>query len=148
MNLNKKKIILFSILSLLAIGLAVAYYLYNKGPRDVKNSSGTKITALALYQAYTTDTALARKTYDNKIVEATGIVMQVTQNQQNQALIMLKTNDDGAFINCTMEGPVNTLKEKDAISIKGICIGLQGVEIDMGIKGDVCLTNCYLVKEN
>lgn len=141
-----KKTIIYSLLGLVAIAVAVAYYLYNKGPVDVKNSSGTKVGATELYDAFIKDSVTAQKKYSNKILETAGIVTHISQNQQNQAIVMLKTNEDGAFINCTMEGPATTIKENEATVIKGICSGINQGEL--GLPGDVYLTRCYLLKNN
>ena len=148
MTRRTKKIILFSILGLAAIGAGVGYYLFNKGPVDVKNSTGTKVIATALYQDYSKDSLTAQKKYTDKILEASGIVVKISDNQQHQAIILLKTNEAGAYVNCTMEGPSNTIKENDAVIIKGICSGIGQGDADLGIKGDVYLTRCYIVKEN
>lgn len=144
MTSKVKKTILFSIVGVVAIGAAIGYYLYNKGPIDVKNASGIKIDAVALYQVFSKDSALAKKKYADKILEVSGIVFQVSQNQQNQAIVLLKTNETGAYINCTMEGPASTIKEKESITIKGICTGIGMGDVDMGILGDVYLVRSYL----
>lgn len=146
MTTGTKKTILFSVLGLAALGAAVGYYLFNKGPVDVKNTGGTKVTATELYEAFSKDSSGAQKKYTEKIIEAAGIVSQVSQNQQNQAIILIKTNEAGAFVNCTMEGPANAVKENDAVTIKGICSGIGQGNEDLGIKGDVYLTRCYLIK--
>lgn len=141
-----KKIILFAVIGVIVIGAGIAYYLYNKGPVDVKNASGIKIAAASLYQSFSKDSLLAKKNYSDKIVEASGIVEKISQNQQNQAIIFLKTGENGAFVNCTMEGPAQGIKEKDSISLKGICTGMGMGDADLGILGDVYLVRCYLSK--
>jgi hypothetical protein len=141
-----KKIILLGIIGIAAIGGAIAYYLYNKGPVDVKSASGIKCTATSLYQVYSKDSLQAKKQYTDKILSVTGIVNQVSQNQQNQAVVLLKTDESGAYINCTMEGVAQSIKEKDAVIIKGICTGIGAGDADMGILGDVYLLRCYQEK--
>lgn len=141
-----KKIILFAVIGVIVIGAGIAYYLYNKGPLDVKNATGIKIASVSLYQSFSKDSVLAKKNYSDKIVEASGIVEKISQNQQNQAIIFLKTGENGAFVNCTMEGPAQGIKEKDSISLKGICTGMGMGDADLGILGDVYLVRCYLAK--
>lgn len=148
MTRNTKKIIIFSILALVIIGAGVAYYLYNKGPVDVKNSTGIKVIAVELYQHYSNDSFAAQKKYTDKILEVSGIAIKISQNQQNQAIILLKTNESAAYVNCTMEGPANTIRENDAVIIKGLCSGIGQGDTDLGIKGDVYLTRCYFIKYN
>ena len=146
MTSKVKKTILFSILGLVAIAAGIGYYLYNKGPIDVKNATGIKVSATELYDAYSKDSTAAQKKYTDKIIETRGIVTKISQNQQHQAIVMLKTNEGTAFVNCTMEEPAINIKENEAIVIKGICSGIGMGDLELGIKGDVYLTRCYLVK--
>ncbi len=146
MTPKRKKIILFLITGIVAICAAFAFYLYNKGPVDIKNAKGIKINAAGLYQAYYKDSLAAVSKYSNKIVETTGVVAQVTQNQQNQSVVLLITNETGAFINCTMEDATAVIKEDATVKIKGICTGIGMGDALMEILGDVYLARCYLVK--
>lgn len=146
MTPKTKKTIFFSLVGIIAIGGAIGYYLYNKGPVDVKNTNGKKVISTALYQSFSKDSAQAKNDFSNKILEVTGIVERISQNQQNQAIVLLKTSDAGAYINCTMEGLSTDIKELDAVIIKGICTGMGMGEPDLGILGDVYLIRCYLVK--
>jgi hypothetical protein len=140
-----KKISIFAFLCLLITGAVIGYYMFTKGPRDVKNASATKVTARTLYQSFSQDSATAQKKYTDKILETSGLISQVTKNQQGISFVMLTTNEDGAYINCTMEGPSNEVKANDSVTIKGICSGIQA-DNDLGIKGDVYLTRCYIIK--
>ena len=146
MSPTMKKIIIYAVIGVLIIGACIAYYMYTKGPVDVKNASGIKIASSALYQSFSKDSSLAKKNYSDKIVEASGIVEKISQNQQNQAIVFLKTGENGAYVNCTMEGPAQGIKEKDSISVKGICTGMGMGDADLGILGDVYLVRCYLAK--
>jgi cytochrome c-type biogenesis protein CcmE len=144
MSPNVKKTVIFSLLGLVAVAVAIGLYFYNKGPVDVKHAISVKVPAIELYEAFSKDSVTANMKFGNKIIETTGWVSQVSQNQQNQAIVMLKTNDEGAFVNCTMEGPATTIKEKETIIIKGICTGM--LSGDLGLPGDVYLGRCYLVR--
>lgn len=144
MSLKTKRIIILAVIGIALIGGAYGYYLYNKGPQDIEHASGVKIAAVVLYQAYSKDSLQAKKNYTNKVVEAMGVVEKISQNQQNQAIVLLKTSESGAFINCTMEGPAQTIKEKETVKLKGICTGIGSGDADLGISGDVYLVRCYL----
>ena len=146
MTSKRKKIILFLISGIVAIGAAFAFYLYNKGPLNVKDAKGIQINAYDLYQTYFKDSLLAVKKYSNKIVETTGVVAQVTINQQNQKVLLLITKEPGAFINCTMEDSTPIIKEDETVKIKGICTGIMGMDVSMEILGDVYLSRCYLIE--
>ena len=141
-----KKTFLFSILGLIAIGGAIGYYLYNKPPRDAENADAIKVVSTELYQIFAKDSAAANKKYFDKVLEVSGVVNQVSQNQQKELIILLATNEPGAAVNCTMKGPAGNIKEKDSIIIKGICTGINGGDSGMGILGDVYMIGCYLKK--
>jgi len=146
MTPKRKKIILLLVAGIIAIGAAFAYYLYNKGPLDVKDAKGIQVNATDLYQTYFKDSLQAVKKFSNKVVETTGKVAQVTLNQQNQAVVLLITNETGAFVNCTMEDSTAVIKEDQTVKIKGICTGIMGMDLSMEILGDVYLSRCFLVK--
>jgi hypothetical protein len=143
-----KKITLKKLLALALIlilgGAAIGYYQYNKGPVDVKNQTGIKVAADILYQTFITDSNAARKKYAENILEVSGVVSSISENQQKQGIVLLKTSQEGAAVNCTLEANVNTIKEGDVVTIKGICNGIGQGDADLGILGDVYLTRCYL----
>jgi hypothetical protein len=143
---TKKRIIVFSILAIIAVGAGFGYYLYNKGPRDVKNASGIKVAATELYQTFAKDSMVAGKKYKDRILEVSGMVSKVSKNQENKDILFLKTNENGAFINCTLEGPANNIGENENVIIKGICNGIGMGDADLGILGDVYLVRCYISK--
>ena len=144
MSARKKYIILF-ILTIVVIGGAIGFYLFNKGPVNIKNAGATKVDAVALYKAFVKDSVQAREVYTNKILEVSGMVTRVSKNQQNQVIVMLQTNEGGAYINCTMEEAVSPAENKQAI-LKGICTGMGMSDPNLGILGDVYLIRCYTTK--
>ena len=141
----KKSIILF-ILLLALTGAGICYYLYNKGPVDVQESSSVKTNAATLYDLYIKDTATAQTKYSGKILEVSGEIHDISVNQQQKKILLLKTNADGAYVNCTMEENARNIHAGDKVNVKGICSGIGEGDADLGIKGDVYLTRCYLVK--
>lgn len=146
-NIMKKstRTFLLIILALLITGGGIGYYLYNKGPVDVQDSNSIKVTAIALYDSYTKDSAVAQKNYTGKILEVSGEVHEASLNQQQKQVILLENGSDGSYINCTMEEPAQKIKATDKVTIKGICSGIGEGDADLGIKGDVYLTRCYFV---
>lgn len=138
----KKNIILIFILIALTVAVA-AYLLWNKPHPNIKDANGIETNAIALYNIFITDSAKAKSTYLNKIVVVSGIVKEVSVNQQQQQIILLKTSVSDASVNCTMEENINNCKAGDAICLKGICVGYTSGETDMGLPGDVFLIRCY-----
>ena len=143
----KTKIILFSSTFLLVIAVLVfGYFLYNKGTLDIKSKKGIPVAATDLYLLYSTDSLSAGEKYTDNVLVVSGEVFEISNNPQQQKVILVKTETPGAFINCTFEEPVETVKQAERIKIKGICSGMGQGYPDMGIKGDVYLTRCFLVK--
>ena len=145
MTATKRNVLIF-FLTAISIAVAVGFYVFNKGPVNVKEASATKIDATVLYQAFLKDSVGAKKKYLNNILEVSGMVMKVSKNQQNQAIVMLKTNETGAYVNFTMEEAVTGLAENKQATLKGICTGMGMGDADLGIMGDVYLVRCYLIK--
>lgn len=141
----KKNIVIF-FSAVIIIAAAIGFYFYNKGPVNVKNATAIKTEAAALYQSFLKDSATAKKTYLNNVLEVSGLVMKVAKNQEDQVIVMLQTNEAGAYINCTMEKDAAVLPENKQVTLKGICTGMGMGDADLGIMGDVYLLRCYLVK--
>ena len=139
----RKKYIIFFILTIIAISGAVGIYLFNKGPVNIKNARATKVDAAVLYTAFLKDSVQAKQSYTNKILEVTGMVTRLSKNQQNQVIVMLQTNEGGAYINCTMEEETVSFEENKQARLKGICTGMGMGDPDLGIMGDVYLLRCY-----
>ena len=141
----KKKNIIIIFLAVIIIAGAIGFYFYNKGPVNVKNAAAIKTEAAALYQSFLKDSTVAKKTYLNNVLEVSGLVMKVSKNQENQVIVMLQTNESGAYVNCTM-AEVAGLAENKQVTLKGICTGMGMGDADLGIMGDVYLVRCYLIK--
>ncbi|MFT3909402.1 MAG: hypothetical protein QM737_08265 [Ferruginibacter sp.] len=144
----KKKVrnILLVVLLLALSGAGIGYYLYNKGPVNVQGSDAININAGDLYQAYISDSSAAQKKYTDKILLVSGEVHDISSNLQKKKIILLKGSTDGAYINCTMEENIENIHVTDKVNIQGICSGIGEGDTDLGIKGDVYLTRCYLMK--
>lgn len=139
----KKNILIFFIAIVLIGGIA-GYMMWNKPHVDVRDSEAVKVAAIDLYKIFTTDAAQAKLKFLNKVVAVAGEVKQVSHNQQSQQVILLKTNDADASVNCTMEENVNNIKAGDKVVLKGICSGYISGDSDMGLAGDVFLIRCYI----
>ena len=132
-----KKNILIPFTAIVLIMVVAGYMIWNKPHQNVRDADAIKITAVDLYQIFTTDSAKAKSGYLNTVVAVSGEVKQVSLNQQNQQIVLLKTRNPDASVNCTMEENVNKIKAGDAIVLKGICSGYISGDIDMGLPGDV-----------
>ncbi len=139
-----KKVLLFIISAIIVIIAITGYMMWNKPHKDIKDADALKITAVDLYNIFITDSSKAKSSFTDKVVLVTGVVSQVSLNQQDQQIILIKTAVAGAYINCTMEGKTADLKTGDPVLVKGICSGYISGDVDMGLPGDVFLIRGYI----
>jgi hypothetical protein len=142
-----KKVILIAILLLAVTGASVAYLMYQRGPVNVQEATAVPVGADALYRAFSLDSAFANKTYAGKVVLLKGQLVEQQLNMQKQPILLLKTNTDGAHINCTFEGPAGQLTPGATVTVKGIATGIGEADADLGIPADVYLIRCYLITQ-
>ena len=141
----KKIVITFCMLIL--IGAAAGFYLWNKPHQDITNAAAIKTDAVTLYKVFSADSITANKKFIQQVIQLSGTINSISKNQQNQTVVLIKTDTDGAFINCTLEQDLNNLQAGKTINIKGICNGIGQGDADLGIKGDVYLVRCYLINK-
>ncbi len=143
---NKKKYLFLFVFILVLVAVGIGYYMYNKPAINVQNTASKKISATDLYAVFRDDSAQAKKNYTNRIIEVSGMVTLITKNQQQQHVVMLKTNLADASINCTMEGIAPGIAAGKMAAVKGICSGMGEGDADIGILGDVYMVRCYHIK--
>jgi hypothetical protein len=133
------KIILFILVALALIGGGVGFYLYNKPVESLaRKKADVTVTADQLISEYEQDEKAADQKYLGKVVEVTGKITDVTEEQGTQKVSLETANPLSAVI-CEMEGkmPVTDSKSGDQVTIKGMCSGYLN---------DVQLVQCTLVK--
>jgi len=143
MQRKTKRNIFLIFLAMIAIAAIVGYSIWNQPHKDIKNAPAVKTTAVTLYSNLTKDSTRMKSKFINKVVVVSGEIKQVSKNQKGDQIILLKTNILDGSVNCTMEEKTGDIKPGDTISIKGICIGYIGGDLDMGLPGDVFLIRCY-----
>ena len=143
---QKTKVTIFiSLLSVLLVStISAGFYLFNKGAVDIKGSKGISVNANDLYTIYSYDSLTANKKYTSRILVVRGVVSEISINSKQQKIILVKTAAPGAYVNCTLEEPADNINVSDNISIKGICSGIGQGDAELGIKGDVYLTRCFV----
>jgi hypothetical protein len=130
-----KKFLLLA-LAAAAIGVAVAYYLYNKPHRDIASEEAAHtLTADALFDAFEADEAAANALYLDKVVAVTGEVAEVTQNNAGQTVVTLTaTNAMMGGVSATFQQTgVTSISEGQTVTVKCRCTGYLM---------DVILINC------
>ncbi len=149
-NQMKKKIIIITILALIAIGGGVAYYEWNKPKETAKDVTPTFIlSADELALAFVQDEAKANEKYTKDAVsfEIQGTIDSVYTNEGNENVIVLKTSQT-APVACYFipdqqdNGNPLQFKKNDDVVVKGYCGGING---DMF--PEIQMTKCYIRKK-
>jgi hypothetical protein len=126
----RKKIILLAVVMVVAAGGFVGYRLYNKPHRSASDEKGIAVTASQLCGDYETDEMLADKKYIGQLLEVSGTITEITQNQENSTVITL-TGNSMCNVQCTLATPHNKLKKGDSIVVKGFCTGYLLTEVKL-----------------
>ncbi len=126
MATNKKKILKWSLLSLLIIITTsgfIGYKMYTKPHRNVEAAKALKVDAAKLTTDYENNELRANQEYLDKVIDVTGEINEATKNQKGETVFTLKGTDMGGVI-CTLEGDAPAeIKSGTAVTIKGICTG-------------------------
>ena len=142
MGIKRKYIIISFVACFIAIA-AISYYLYNDEGVNIKTAKAIQADAVLLYDTFIKDSVAAKKMYAGNILAVSGEVENVSLNQQQQTVVLLKTNTEGAAVNCTFENTATNVKQGNKVIIKGDCTGLGEGDVELGIPGDVYLIRCY-----
>jgi hypothetical protein len=141
-----KKIIIIIILSIIAVGGGVAYYIWNKpksNAADVKPSY--VLTADDLAAAFIADESAANGKYvkDSVAFEMTGIVDSVYTNDGGEDVLVFRTKTEAkvaCYFNAAQDsGNPLQFKKGETAKLKGFCGG-----IDMFL--EVQMRACAIVK--
>ena len=136
--MKAKKIIL--ILSLLIfIGGFIVYKMYNKPHVNVAEiSSDVSLEAVKIVDDFSSDEIMANTTYLDKIVQVSGIINSI-KTENETVIVALAGNSFGdvlCYLSEESKTKVNTLKEGQRVTLKGICTGFLL---------DVVLVKCALI---
>ncbi len=111
----------------------------NKGL--IKTSPDYTFDAINFYVLYEGEEAKGDLLFIDKIIQVTGTVAEVIQEDNNNIAVILRDDLSFAGVNCSMDGRYldeNTeFKTGDMVTIKGICAGMLM---------DVILKRCVVVE--
>ena len=142
MRLRKKWLF---VLAVLAVGgMTWGYFLYNKPHQNIASADAIGVTAPQLYAAFTQDSVQANAKFAQRVVEVSGVVTNVSRNLDQQSVVLLESGQDGASVNCTLDGADETIKVGQSVSIKALCSGIGQGDAEMGIPADVYLVRGVL----
>jgi hypothetical protein len=127
----KKRIVLFiSILIVLGIGGFVAFKVWNKPFKDPLKGAAIKVTAVQLFNDFTTNETSAQKKYvtetlGDKTVEITGKINEIGKNEDGETFYTLQTSDEMFGVKCIMDKGEEIINAKigETITLRGFCNG-------------------------
>ncbi len=135
MSKNQKR---FGIVLLIVViaGVAIGYFVWNKPRRTVADEKGIELTAAALVKEFQANETAANAKYLDKAMQVTGVVSEVSKNQEGKTTVMLSSDDAMTGVFCTMKDAA-TVTSGETVTIKGFCSGMLS---------DVRLRDAILVK--
>jgi uncharacterized protein (DUF1330 family) len=137
----KRYLLAVLFLTILCMGI-YAYREFTRKPADLNKSDAVDhLTASDLYMLYSNHEDSANKKYAGKVIEVTGTVTDIENEQDTLLTIMLGDTLQSGRISCLLDkNYMAAAKNKirgDVVKIKGICTGYLM---------DVELNRCVIVK--
>ena len=129
------RIILIVVLVAVVSGAVTVYILWNKEHADATEEKGIAITAAALYSAFKSDSATANKTYLGKVIEVSGTVSEVINDEAPRFVLSVPDEMlEGVIISqdARYRDSFKGLKVGDSARFKGFCAGyleMSGITI-------------------
>lgn len=112
----------------LALGLLAAaygYYEYNRPVKGIENEvADVAIESAALLTEFESDETSANKKYFDKIVDVTGTIAKISDNDGKKS-VYLNAGSDLSFIICELENTADAdkLSVGEKTTVKGKCTG-------------------------
>ncbi len=132
------KFIIAIALLILAAGVLVYIFVYNKPHKDYERASpDVELTAEELYMAFKSDREDAESLYNGKVLQLTGEVDDV--EKVDDMVIAVFAFSEGFFglegVRCTMlenhHEKALSLQTGDSVTIKGFCAGFSDSDVIM-----------------
>ena len=144
MNKFLKIALIVAAIGLVAAALVWKFYV-NKPHQDIENAAPAfSMTAEEIWKQFTTDEQKSGLTYNDKVIELTGIVGRVADNDSLVTVAFIMEADSmfgDKSISCEMLKKYNdeakALSKGSSVIIKGYCAGFIG---------DIKFNKCSIVK--
>tara|TARA_R110002073_G_scaffold76232_1_gene185392 strand:- start:664 stop:1059 length:396 start_codon:yes stop_codon:yes gene_type:complete len=131
--------------------------MFNQPARDVQaTQTDFSYNSSAIVNEYLTDANAANEKYldeegNSKVLEITGIVATISEDFNNQKVILLKKATDKAGVSATFtketNAHTNTIKIGDEITIKGVIRSGAAYDPDLEMYENVIIDKCDIVSK-
>lgn len=126
------------LLVLIAGGIGVGVYFWNKPAPKAEDQDALKVEAKALFSAYSQNEKYANSLYLDKWLEVSGNVQGVDTNQDGKKYLILETGDMMQGVMCVMRDKNATSEQGKAVIVRGRCTGMVN---------DVVIDDCILIEK-
>ncbi|NOZ35868.1 MAG: hypothetical protein GXO80_11290 [Chlorobi bacterium] len=156
MKKSKTKKIILIVAVVAVLGAIYPMYLFFMPHRDVQQTEVfATLSAKQLVDEYLKDYTAANNKYlaedgDSKVLIIKGVIASISEDQNNQTVILLKDAGENAGVSCTFlpeaTKRIKNLKPGEKIKVKGFITLGASYDEDMEEYEDVNLMNCDIVK--
>lgn len=156
--MKKKKIIR---VSLIVFGLGaiilggIALYLYNMPHRNIQaTKTDYHLEASSLVAEYLADPQQANEKYldaggESTVLEVSGTIVSISEDFNNQKVVLLKSATDKAGVSCTFMESTNSQVDDslkgEEVTVKGVIRSGAAYDEDLEMYEHVILEKCSLV---
>ena len=155
----KRKTIIKTSLLLIGIGILTAagtiYYMFNMPHRDVQASKTDYVLqAGQLIKEYLSDPSSANDKYldesgESKILEISGQVASISEDFNQQKVVLLKSQENKAGVSCTFthetNGSLEGIHTGQHIIVKGVIRAGASYDKDLQMYENVIMEKCDLI---
>lgn len=155
--MTTKKKILTTLFAGILIAVGIALYMFFKPARDVQaTETDYKYNASEIVNEYLTNAEKANQKYldeegVSKVLEITGTVSDISEDFNNQKVVLLKNATDKAGVSATFtketNAHVNSIKIGDEVTIKGVIHSGASYDPDLEMYENVILDKCDIVSK-
>jgi len=152
MNKKKKKLILLVVIVGMTVAASIAAFMFFKPHRDVQ-SARTDLVISANEYLSSADQANEKYLDEaglSKILEVNGLVHSITEDYNNQMVVLIKSPGADAGVSCTFTIETNAsaeaLKVGQLVRIKGVIRSGAAYDEDLGLFEHVILDKSDVIK--
>jgi DNA/RNA endonuclease YhcR with UshA esterase domain len=155
--MTTKKKILLTLTTGVLIAMGIVLYIFNEPARDVQaTQTDFSFESSVIVKEYLADANAANDKYldeegNSKVLEIKGIVSDISEDFNNQKVILLKNAKDKAGVSATFTKETNAhttnVKIGDEITIKGVIRSGAAYDPDLEMYENVIIDKCDIVSK-